>query len=74
MATIDSQILRAISAISSWAECSNTNDCAINRLATPLNDIVNAHAFLDAAILVFFFLFFFLYEILMHLHSGWTDS
>ena len=51
MATIDSQVLRAMSAISSWAECSNTNDCTIDRLATPLNDTTSAHAFLDAAIL-----------------------
>ena len=51
MATIDSQVLRAMSAISSWAECNNTNDRAINRLATPINDTANAHAFLNIAIL-----------------------
>ena len=50
MATIDYQILRAMSAISNWAEFSNTNDYAIDRLATPLNDTASAHAFLDAAI------------------------
>ena len=51
MATIDSQVLRAMSAILSWADCSNTSDCAIDRLAMALNDTVSAHAFLDAAIL-----------------------
>jgi hypothetical protein len=30
MATIDSQVLRAMSAISSWAECSNVDDRAID--------------------------------------------
>ena len=50
MATIDSQVLRAMSAISSWAVCNNMNDCAIDRLAMPLNDTASAHAFLDAAI------------------------
>ena len=48
MATIDSQVLRVMSA---WAECNNTNDCAIDRFATPLNDTASVHAFLDAAIL-----------------------
>ena len=42
-----------MSAISSWTECSNTNDCATDRLATPQNDTANAHAFLDAAILCY---------------------
>ena len=51
MAFIDSQVLRAMSAISSWAEYSNTNDCVIDRLAMPLNDTANAHVFLYAAIL-----------------------
>ena len=32
--------------------CSNSNDCAIDRSATPLNDTANAHAFLDAAFFV----------------------
>ena len=50
MATIDSQVLRAMSAISSWAKCINTNDRAINLVATPINDTANAHAFLDIAI------------------------
>ena len=52
MTTVDSQILRAMSAISSWAECNNTNDCAIDQLTTPPNDTANAHAFLDIAILL----------------------
>ena len=30
MATVDSQVLQATSAISSWAECSNKNDRAID--------------------------------------------
>ena len=47
MATIDSQVLRAMSAISSWAECSNTNDCAIDRLTTPLNDTTNTHSWMQ---------------------------
>ena len=50
MATVDSQVLQAMSAISSWVECSNVNDCAIDRLATPLNDTVNAHASFDVSI------------------------
>ena len=51
MATIDSHILQAMSAISSWAECNNMNDRAIDQLATPINETANAHAFLDVAIL-----------------------
>jgi hypothetical protein len=36
MANVDSQVIQAMSAISSWAECSKANDRAINRLTTPL--------------------------------------
>jgi hypothetical protein len=36
LATFDSQVLQAMSAISSWAECSKANDRAIDRLTTPL--------------------------------------
>jgi hypothetical protein len=50
MATVDYKVLQAMSAISSWVDCSNANDHAIDRLAMPLNDAVNAHAFLDIAI------------------------
>ena len=49
MATINFHVHQAMSAISSWAECSNTNNCAINQLATPLNETANA--FLDATFL-----------------------
>jgi hypothetical protein len=35
MAAVDSQVLQAISAISSWEECSNTNYREIDRLAMP---------------------------------------
>jgi hypothetical protein len=34
--TVDSQVLEVMSAISSWAECSNVNDRAIDRLAMTL--------------------------------------
>jgi hypothetical protein len=47
MATVDSQVL---SAISSWAESTNANNHAIDQLAIPLNDTMNAHAFLGVAI------------------------
>jgi hypothetical protein len=36
MATVDSRVLEATSAISSWVEYSKANDHAIDRLTTPL--------------------------------------
>ena len=36
MAAVDSQVLPLMNAISTWAECSNVNDRAIDRLAMPL--------------------------------------
>jgi hypothetical protein len=50
MATVDSQVLQAMSAISSWAECSNANDRAINQLATPLKWDHKRACVLDVAI------------------------
>jgi hypothetical protein len=35
MAIVDYQVVHDMSAILSWADCSNTNDQAIDRLATP---------------------------------------
>ena len=42
MVTVDSQVLQAMSTISSWAEYSNANNRAIDRLATSLMSRVHA--------------------------------